>query len=229
MAGERDVHALGAQAARLASRGAREERADWRDRSATGHLPLLFTAYLLAAVAAVGGAISQGRSPLVCDAWLGVRGPPSVLLSLGLGVILWGCTTFATRALVRRFGWARALQQGLRPGIPGASDPALAAVALAGAAAEELLFRGLLVPLVGVLASSVVFGALHQIRGQARWGWMGWATVMGLLFGSVFAATGSLIGPLVAHVAINHANLRLLRDAPGPVRRGALGGLLRRP
>jgi uncharacterized protein len=92
-----------------------------------------------------------------------------------------------------------------------------------------LLFRGLLVPMVGVVTSSLVFGGLHQIRGRGRWGWMAWATLMGLIFAGVFKATGSLAGPLVAHAAINHANLRFLRDndpAPPPAR--PLGGLLKR-
>ena len=48
-------------------------------------------------------------------------------------------------------------------------------------------------------------------------------------FGSLFLATGSLIGPLLAHAAINIANLRFIRDtdvdAPAPRR---LGGLLGR-
>ena len=83
-------------------------------------------------------------------------------------------------------------------------------------------------PLVGVVVSSVAFGVLHQIGGRARWGWIGWATLMGLLFGEVFAMTGSLLGPLLAHAAINHSNLRFLRDNdPTPPRR-PLGGLLRR-
>jgi membrane protease YdiL (CAAX protease family) len=228
MTASRDVHALGVQAARLAARG------DPSAQTATisgsrGSLAILLAAYGVAATASVGICVALGRNPLQCDAWLGTRGPASWLLSLGLGVILGATTTFATRALVRRYRWARALHRGLRPAVLGAGNGSLAAVAFASAAGEELLFRGLLVPAVGVVASSVVFGALHQMRGRARWGWMAWATVMGLLFGSVFAATGSLAGPLVAHMAINHANLRFLRDAPAGTKRAALGGLLRRP
>jgi membrane protease YdiL (CAAX protease family) len=230
MAAGRDVHALGAQAARLAARGDRAtSSSSSRSSGSSGRLPLVLLAYLLAGLAAGVVAVGIGRSPFVCDGWLGVRGAPAVLLSLGLGVILGASTTFATRALVRRFRWARALHRGLRPAVQGAGDSTLATVAVASAVGEELLFRGLLVPAVGVVASSLVFGTLHQIRGPARWAWMGWATVMGLLFGAVFAATGSLAGPLVAHVAINHANLRFLRDAPSSVKRVGLGGLLRRP
>jgi membrane protease YdiL (CAAX protease family) len=57
---------------------------------------------------------------------------------------------------------------------------------------------------------------------------MAWATVMGLLFGGLFAATGNLFGPLVAHAAINHANLRFLRDHDPEPRARSMGGLLKR-
>ena len=51
---------------------------------------------------------------------------------------------------------------------------------------------------------------------------------MGLLFGEVFAMTGSLLGPLLAHALINHSNLRFLRDNGPAAPRRPLGGLLRR-
>ncbi len=227
MAAGRDVHALGAQAARLAARGDRPTLPSSR-------LPLVLLAYLVAGVVAASVALGIGRSPFVCDGWLGVRGAPAVLLSLGMGVLLAALTAVATRALVRRFGWARVLHRALRPAVEGASDSTLLALAVASSVGEELLFRGLLVPAVGIVISSIAFGALHQIRGPARWAWMAWAAVMGMLFGCVFVATGSLAGPLVAHMAINHANLRFLRDArdattSAGLRRGDLGGLLRRP
>jgi hypothetical protein len=222
MSATRDGHALGAQAARLGTRG---------DRGAFGRLRgvlLVFAVYSVAGAIAVAGSLAMGRDPLTCEGWLGARGAAALLLSLGMGVLLGAATILATRVLVRRFRWARALHHALRPTVHGAGDAGLWLVAVASATGEELLFRGLLVPLAGVVASSFVFGALHQIRGQARWGWMAWATVMGLFFGSVFAATGSLAGPLVAHAAINLHNLRFLRDNDPRPRRGSLGGLLKR-
>jgi membrane protease YdiL (CAAX protease family) len=84
------------------------------------------------------------------------------------------------------------------------------------------------VPLVGVVLSALLFGALHQVRGPGRWAWMAWATVMGLLFGAVFDATGSLAGPIVAHAMINAANLRFLRDHDPEAPPRQLGGLLDR-
>jgi hypothetical protein len=178
--------------------------------------------------AAAGVSLALGYEPLTCEAWLGTRGMPAVLVSAGLGIVLGAVTVAASRLMVRRAAWARALHAALRPAVHRAGTGGLIAVAVASAVGEELLFRGLLVQLLGVVVSSVVFGVLHQIRGPARWAWMGWATVMGLLFGSVFAGTGSLAGPIVAHALVNGANLRFLRDNdPSPPPR-TLGGLLRR-
>jgi membrane protease YdiL (CAAX protease family) len=223
MVASRDQHALGAQAERLGASGERGAPPA-AGRPAT----LLVAAYLGVGAVAAAMSLALGRNPFVCEGWLGVRGAASWLVSLGLGVLVGATTIAATPAMVRRWRWARALHLALRPAVHRAGDGALFAVALASALGEELLLRGLMVPLVGVVISSVAFGVLHQTRGRARWGWIGWATLMGLLFGEIFAMTGSLLGPLLAHAAINHSNLRFLRDNdPAPPRR-PLGGLLRR-
>jgi len=221
MAATRDAHALGAQAQRLGAEGP----------GALGQrrpVLVILGAYAAVGAGAAAASLAFGQNPLVCDGWLGIDGPAASLVSLGLGVCVGAVTIAASRALVRRVAWARELHQALRPAVRGADDGWLVAVAMASAVGEELLFRGLLVPVLGVLASSALFGALHQVRGPARWGWIGWATIMGLLFGLLFAATGSLAGPLAAHLAINAANLRFLRDTDPAPRRRPLGGLLRR-
>jgi membrane protease YdiL (CAAX protease family) len=224
MAAGRDVETLGAQAERL---GARGERTGMLARTR----PVLFVIAGYAAVGALaaGTSVLLGHDPIACDGWLGARGTASFLLSLGLGLPLGAATIVSTRVLVRRSPWAHALHAALRPAVHNADDLTLFAVAAASSAGEELLFRGLLVPIVGVVASSILFGSLHQIRGTARWAWMAWATIMGLFFAAVFASTGSLVGPLVAHAAINHSNLRFLRDNDPLPRKRSLGGLLRRP
>jgi uncharacterized protein len=184
--------------------------------------------YVALGALSAGVAVALGHDPIACDGWLRARGMASFLLSLGLGVCLGAITVMATRAVVLRAEWARALHAALRPAVHGVGDGMLLALAVASAAGEELLFRGLLVPTIGVVVSSLVFGVLHQIRGRGRWGWIAWATVMGLLFALIFTATGSLAGPLVAHAVINHANLRFLRDTDPDPRRRPLGGLLNR-
>jgi membrane protease YdiL (CAAX protease family) len=185
---------------------------------------------------AVGAALARGRSPITlpaAEAWLplGSAGGPLLghVLSLALGAALAFATIKATRQFVRRWGWARALHANLRPAIRNAGEGTVLVLGLASAIGEELFFRGLLTATFGVVASAIAFGLLHQVRGRARWVWAGWAAVMGLLFGGLFLATGSLLGPIVAHAAINVVNLRFLRDTDlEPPKPRRLGGLLGR-
>lgn len=180
---------------------------------------------------AVATALARGQSPIGAEAWLPIAtgSVAGHLISVAGGLVLALATIRATRHFVKRWAWARALHNDLRPTVRHSGMTTIVVLGVASAASEELFFRGLLATTFGVVASSLAFGFLHQTRGRVRWVWAGWATVMGFLFGSLFMATGSLLGPLLAHAAINVANLRFLRDtdveAPKPRR---LGGLLAR-
>ena len=176
----------------------------------------------------LGVAVARDTNPIAAPSWLALPlwlGHP---LSLVGGVLLAILTIGASRVFVARFGWARSLHTDLRAPVRGAGDGTLFVLGLASGIAEELFFRGLLAPLVGVLVSSIAFGALHQLRGRTGWIWSGWAAGMGLLFGGLFLATGSLLGPILAHVAINVTNLRFLRDTDVAPQKRRLGGLLAR-
>ncbi len=188
------------------------------------------------ALVAIGAALARGQSPIAvsaADTWLplpdALGGVVGHVLSCIGGVGLAVLTIRATRAFVRRWGWARALHSDLRPAIRGKGNGTILILGIASALGEELFFRGLLMTTFGLIASSLAFGLLHQMRGSVRWVWAAWATVMGLLFGALFLATGSLLGALVAHAAINVTNLRFLRDTDVDVpKRRHLGGLLAR-
>ncbi|HEY9725405.1 MAG TPA: CPBP family intramembrane glutamic endopeptidase [Chroococcales cyanobacterium] len=72
---------------------------------------------------------------------------------------------------------------------------------------EELLFRGVMLPAVGlnatgVLATSLLFGVLH-LSGRQQWPYVVWASVVGLLLGFSAVATGNLLVPIVAHIVTN--------------------------
>jgi len=72
---------------------------------------------------------------------------------------------------------------------------------------EELLFRGVMLPAigldaVGVITSSLVFGVLH-LSGSQQWPYVVWATIVGVLLGVSAVGTGNLLVPIVAHVATN--------------------------
>jgi hypothetical protein len=184
--------------------------------------------YATLSLVAVGAALARGQSPIGAEAWLPIGGPLGHLASVAGGIVLAVLTVKATRQFVRRWGWARALHADLRPAVRHAGGGTIVVLGVASALSEELFFRGLLATTFGIIASSLAFGLLHQMRGRVRWVWAGWATVMGFLFGALFLATGSLIGPLLAHAAINIANLRFIRDTDvdPPKPRRHLGGLL---
>jgi membrane protease YdiL (CAAX protease family) len=213
-------------------RAARFARASTRSSMPLGVLTVYGSAVALTVAVAVG----CGQELLTTSSWVDLSGAAAVGWSVVLGALLGAATVLVTRIAVRRARWARTLHGELRPAVRDAGTGALLIMAVASGVGEELLFRGLLMPLFGVVASSIAFGLVHQVRGPARWIWVAWASVMGLLFALIFRLTGSLAGPIVAHVLVNGANLRFLRDTEvgaeprpsGRARGRGLGGLLDR-
>jgi membrane protease YdiL (CAAX protease family) len=88
--------------------------------------------------------------------------------------------------VVRRMGFADAVAGGLMAGV-----------------GEEPFFRGVLVgcfeqPAVGVVAAAFVFGAMHHLR----WRYISfsiWGVGEGLIFGTLYVTTGSILVPAIAH------------------------------
>jgi membrane protease YdiL (CAAX protease family) len=72
---------------------------------------------------------------------------------------------------------------------------------------EELLFRGVMLPAIGlnpfgVFISSVCFGVLHY-SGSQQWAYVIWAAVVGAILGLSALETGNLLIPIVAHITTN--------------------------
>jgi membrane protease YdiL (CAAX protease family) len=179
----------------------------------------------MALFAAILAYVLRGSLPLVGPAWLPLKPPRDVLYSLALGACFGALVAYATRLCVRRFAWAKNLHRELRPLTHGLTGSGIVALALTSALGEELLFRGLLQPWLGIWLQALLFGVLHQLAGTSRWVWAAWATLVGFALGAIFALTGSLAGPLAAHALINGLNLSYLRShdtEPPP----GLGGLL---
>lgn len=88
--------------------------------------------------------------------------------------------------------------------------------ALFSSVGEELLFRGLLQPELGLIWASLLFGLIHF--GQQRhwlW-WTAFACVVGLGFGLLAALLGTLVAPVAAHFVVNFLNLRFLSQWQKP-------------
>lgn len=107
----------------------------------------------------------------------------------------------------------RSLHALLRPA--GALDAlvSLAVIALIPALCEELVFRGLVLPsfsawrgpAVGLVVSTALFGAIHMDQVAGAWTAyrVPFALAVGLGFGLLRLASGSLLAPVLAHAALN--------------------------
>jgi uncharacterized protein len=181
---------------------------------------------LLATVAtALALALRDGLPWVHPEPWFPAPPAVSLVTSAVLGLAVATALIAMTRVAVPRFAWARRLHCELRPVARDLTAGQILLVAGLSSLGEELLFRGLLTPTVGILVSALLFGFAHQIKGKSRWVWVGWATAVGAGLGTIFAATGSLVGPLLAHAIVNAVNLTYLRDhdpgADGPERNPA--------
>ena len=72
---------------------------------------------------------------------------------------------------------------------------------------EELLFRGVMLPVIGldpigIFLSSLCFGVLHMTNIQ-QWPYAVWATLIGILLAFTMVETGNLLIPIVAHITTN--------------------------
>ncbi|WP_413200936.1 CPBP family intramembrane glutamic endopeptidase [Nostoc piscinale] len=123
---------------------------------------------------------------------------------IGVGVIITSLSGLAYRLwpvyrqsadyylelVLRPLAWPDLIWLGLLPGL-----------------SEELLFRGVMLPALGldhvaVIVSSLCFGVLH-LSGSQQWPYVMWATVIGLILGYSALLSGNLLVPIVAHIMTN--------------------------
>lgn len=127
--------------------------------------------------------------------------------SLAGGITLALLTLGFTRFTSTRFRWARTLHGAFRELLGDLDDVTVLGLALTSGIGEELFFRGGLQPSIGWVWTSLVFGLVHLGPDRRFLAWTPWAVAMGFLLGGLFELTGSLVGPVVAHVTINYVNL----------------------
>src|SRR4028118_998456 len=130
--------------------------------------------------------------------------PEALLVGLGIAVGITGASSVVYRLWpAYRQSADFYLELVLKP----LSLPDIIWLGLLPGMSEELLFRGVMLPAVGLnatglVATSLLFGILHM-SGPEQWPYVVWASVVGLLLGFSALATGNLLVPIVAHVATN--------------------------
>jgi membrane protease YdiL (CAAX protease family) len=93
--------------------------------------------------------------------------------------------------------------------VDGARRSDLILVSVFSGVGEEAFFRGALQPLLGLVVTAILFGALHTGPDRRYLAWTLWAIGAGLLFGFLYEWTGGLLAPITAHVLHNAATLLL--------------------
>jgi len=139
----------------------------------------------------------------VGEPWLLAVGP-AIGFAIGAGVVA------LTRLATRHFQWARDLHASFRDLLGQLSGKEIVILALASSVGEELLFRGALLPWLGVWVQAIVFALLHVGPGRRFLPWTLSALVLGIAFGWLAVWTKNLGGPIAAHFAINFLNLRYI-------------------
>ncbi len=154
-------------------------------------------------IAAARGNPDLYRLDPTMESWLLGVGP---VIGFGIGVLVVGLTRLATT----HFQWARDLHTSFRDLLGPLTGKEIVILALASSIGEELLFRGALLPWLGVWIQGVVFALLHVGPGKRFLPWTISALVLGVGFGWLAQWTGNLGGPIAAHFAINFLNLRYI-------------------
>jgi uncharacterized protein len=67
---------------------------------------------------------------------------------------------------------------------------------------EELFFRGIALPALGLVLSSLLFGVAHLLDWR-QWPYALWASGVGVLLGLAMLWSQNLLVPIVAHVTTN--------------------------
>lgn len=110
---------------------------------------------------------------------------------------------------IMRFAWARRIAALIDQMFGRLTAPRAAWLGVISAFCEELLFRGALQPMLGLLPASIAFALVHCIGG-----WWLFALVMGVLLGLLYNWDANLWPCVLAHALLNAVNLYRLSHHP---------------
>lgn len=171
-------------------------------------LALIF--YGAMAIVAVVWRVALQDGPLFFTSVAQQSGGVHWLRDGGTGIMVGLAVVWVSHLLTSRTRWGQVLAVQLANALGPLRLPQCFILAAASGVGEEFFFRGALQPVVGLGWASLIFGLMHIGPGRAWLPWTGFAVIMGLIFGTLFILTGSLLAPVVAHAVINGVNLPLL-------------------
>ncbi len=154
--------------------------------------------------------ISAGRDDPDIFRIAGVSTLEKLVVGPFLGLAIGLFFVAITRWLVLRFSWAKEITSQFRDILGELSIKDIFVLAIASATGEELLFRGALLPWIGLWPQAILFALLHIGPSKKFLPWTASALFAGVVFGLLFTATGNLGAPIAAHFIVNFLNLRFI-------------------
>ena len=139
-------------------------------------------------------------------------------LALGLGgaAVAGAVVIYLSRLVSRHIGWGRELYRELHEILGGLAPGQIWTLALLSAFGEEILFRGVIHPRMGLWATAAIFGLFHFPIRRRLVPWTLFAGVLGVVLGGLTDASGSLWPAILLHFTVNHFNMHDLADHPLP-------------
>lgn len=162
--------------------------------------------YLPISIGSAGWIWFHGGWGWLLERTLGDAPPRDLLIGGLVGLAVVGGSRLASARWARLRRMERVLAEITGP----ITAPTALALALASAIGEELLFRGVLQPWVGLVPAALLFAAAHVPVRRELALWPTFALLMGLALGGMMSWTGALLAPVTCHAVINFLNLRRL-------------------
>lgn len=136
---------------------------------------------LYGALAMAGILISAGRHDVDVYRLAEVSTPSRLLYSPFIGVAVGLFVVALSRLATARFGWARRLHRDFRDLLGPLTGREILILAAASSIGEEILFRGALLPWLGLWPQAVIFALLHVGPGARFLPWT--ASALGMAAG----------------------------------------------
>ncbi|MBI4042019.1 MAG: CPBP family intramembrane metalloprotease [Deltaproteobacteria bacterium] len=162
--------------------------------------------FILAAYAWVS--FQKGRtSPLFFSATSRVDLIRDSLLGVGTAVVV----VLLSQAIRTKWEWSKRLEEEFEKLLCPIDLPTIAWVSLWSGFGEEILFRGAMQPVLGLVLTSFIFGLFHFPVRRLLLPWTLMSILIAFILGGLFAFTGNLLAPVLCHFTINFANLSFLK------------------
>lgn len=140
--------------------------------------------------------------------------PLALAEGLAAAAAMAAAVVLGSRHAARRTQWGRRLHAEFSALLGPQDSPRILLLSLLSAFGEEVLFRGVLQPRVGLWAAAALFAALHFPVRRTLLPWTAFAFVLGVVLGALTAWSGSLWPAIALHFGVNYFNLHDLAAAP---------------